>query len=560
MPFCPLVFSAATAELNSNWQNAKVDKITQPERDVFILTLRSREKIGRYLLGLRSGSARMYFTDTKLENPQEPPMFCMLLRKYLLGARLLKAEQPEFERAVILHFIASDELGFEREIRLIFEAAGRVPNLILTDGEFRILDCAKRAALDTNTVRPLLPGLFYRLPPIQEGKRSPLSVTSEDLTVFFEKADPADRFSVLQSTFFGLCPLICREILARGDSPTTLAAAFAEVVGRYGHGPFVPTVVYDEKGEMADYTVLPTVSVRGEPAADLWTMLDRFYSTRSAAERRQSRMTAVSRPIKTAHQRLTRKLALQREELKKTLNREEFRIKGDILNAFLYQIPRGQASVTLPDLYREDGGELTIVLDVRLTPQQNAQRYYHEYARLKSAKTHLEGLIQEGERELAYLDEVLSTIPAAVEATLAQLEIELQEQGYLKKKTDRHGKKVKPFQAKPLRFTVDGDLTVLVGRTGKENEALTFQMAGRNDIWFHVKNAPGSHCVLFTQGEEPSALAYTQAAKLAARYSSRRDGVKVEVDYCPVRFVKKLPRAMPGMVTYDKFSTAIVDG
>ncbi len=570
MPFCPFVFAAVADELRREVLGAKVDKITQPEKDRLVLALRGggdaiRPKSSRLLLCARSGAARIHLTAQSYDNPPEPPMFCMLLRKYLSGARLISVTQPDFERALILEFTASDELGYERSVRLIFEAAGRIPNIILTDGDNRILDCLKRADLDANAVRPLLPGLYYQLPPMQEGKRSPASVTLDEAAELFAAAAPCDPFTLLQTRFFGLCPLVCREIAARaGDGvPSRLAAALLDTVRHYAEGDFAPAIVEDPVRHTRDFTV---ITVESMPVAERFetpsAMLDAVFAGREDAEKLASRAAALLRPVKAARQRLSKKITLQREELRRTLSRDEYRKKGDILNANLYRVPRGAASVLLPDYYDENEREIEIALDVRLSPQQNAQKYYAEYAKLKSAKNHLEALIAEGERELTYLDSVLYDISAADRNTLPRIEAELAELGYIKQRRDDRKKKAKPRALPalpPLEFTVDGGYTALVGRTGRQNDELTFHTAGKSDLWFHVKNAPGSHVILFSGGEEPSALAYTQAAELAARHSSLKGSGKVSVDYCPVKYVKKLPKAMPGMVTYDRYNTAVVD-
>ena len=334
-------------------------------------------------------------------------------------------------------------------------------------------------------------------------------------------------------------------------------------VRQYTERRFRPAIVEDPLRKSRDYVVvdakaLPTVAEFTSPSE----MLDTIFAGREEDEKQAARISQLAKPIKTMHQRLTKKLNLQREELRRTFTRDEFRKKGDILNANLYQVPRGVASVRLPDYYDENMAEIEIALDVRLSPQQNAQKYYAEYAKLKSARTHLEGLIAEGEKEQAFLENVLYDISAADKTAIPRIEAELVELGYLKPRTNQKGKKNKPKSLPalpPLEYTVDGGYVVWVGRTGKQNDELTFHTAGKSDLWFHVKGSPGSHVILFSGGEEPSALAYTQAAELAAQHSSLKGTGKVFVDYCPVRYVKKLPHAMPGMVTYDRYSTAVVD-
>lgn len=564
MPFCPFVFAAVADELRAAALGAKVDKINQPEKDRLVLTLRggdnNRRKNLKLLLCARPGAARIHLTEQTFDNPMEPPMFCMLLRKYLTGARIAAVEQPDYERVLTIRFSASDELGYDRTVSLVFEAAGRVPNIVLIDGENRILDCLKRANVDANAVRPLLPGLYYQLPPTQDGKQNPGALTdAERLQLFAAGRDP---FDALQEHLSGLCPLVCRIITANagGDTAEDLAKALSDITSQYADRRFTPTLIRDPAKHGTDFTVVSVPDTMVVERFDTPSeMLDKVYAEREEAEKQATRAGAILRPVKAARQKLAKKLGLQREELQRTFQREEYRMKGDILNANLYRIPRGAASVRLPNFYEENEPEVEIALDVRLSPQKNAQKYYAEYAKLKSAKNHLETIIEQGQRELDYLDSTIYAISAADRNALVQIEAELTEQGYLRSANSKKNKKAKLPPLPPLEFTVDGGYTVLVGRTGKQNDELTFHTAGKNDLWFHVKGVPGSHVILFSGGEEPSAVAYTQAAELAASHSSLKGTGKVSVDYTQVRYVKKLPGAMPGMVTYDRYSTAVVD-
>ena len=484
-------------------------------------------------------------------------MFCMLLRKHLVGAKIISVYQPPLERSVILTFATTDEMGEKSEKRLICEMMGRYSNIILVSADGHIIDVLRRVDAEMNPLRQLLPGLIYRNPPIQLGKRSFLELSESEIAQMLQQNQGREPEDAVLSSFIGISPLIAREMVRSGDT----AAAISRLKQRVLNADFTPVAVY-RNGKPDDFSYMPLEQF-GDKAELVYResfseLLDSHYREREDLARLNLSRTSVRKTMVSARERMVKKLALQRSELAATADREEFRRKGDILSAFIPQIPRGAKSVRLPDFYAQEGDEIDIKLDEKLSPQQNASAYYKEYAKLKSAENHLTALISQGQEELAYIESVCDAIDrASNEHEIAEIKAELSETGYLKRDKSA-GKKLQKKSAAPYEYTVDGGFAVLVGRNNLQNDLLTTKLAEKRDLWFHVKNIPGSHCILLTEGQTPSDEALTQAAEIAAYHSSARESDRVSVDYTSVRFVKKPSGAKPGRVIYDKYNTAVV--
>ncbi|MBR6772510.1 MAG: NFACT family protein [Clostridia bacterium] len=568
MPIDGVFLSYLTRELSSELTGGRLDKINQPEANELRLQFRTVSG-GRktLLLSARPGSARLHFTETKRDNPDVPPMLCMLARKLLAGARVISVTQPGAERMVDIALSAYDDFGDPCTRHIIFELAGRIPNILLTDGEMRITDCVRRVNIeDKQANRPMLPGLLYRPPLPPDGKEDILSVSAERIAEVLSRGKkPAP--DTLLDFFCGISPLVARELCL--DAPETAAEnipqaqrlALAENIFSRLSAPASPCALTDAAGKVTGYSFMPLSQYGSLYSSHSFEtcseLLDFCCSSLGGDTALISAISELTKPVKSAKSRLERKLALQRTELAATFERERLREKGDILNAFLSEVPKGAASVTLPDLYSAEGGDVEIELDPKLSPQRNAQRYYAEYRRLKSAKAHLEELISQGEKELEYLSSVIYQISAADAKTLPVIKAELGEDGILKKAKGADKKKSRPLP--PKEFRISNGMTVLCGRTARQNEELTFRVAAKNDWWFHVKNAPGSHCILVCNGEEPTDSAYEEAAAIAAANSSVAGAGHIAVDYTMVRFLKKMPGGKPGMVIYDKYYTLYTD-
>ena len=576
MPLDALCLSGLVHELDEAVTGGKIDKIYQPGRDEVVLALRTPARGNvRLLLSANPSHPRLHLTEISRENPDKPPMFCMLLRKHLSGARILEIGQTHLERVVTLRLETLDELGDRVERRLVLEALGRRANLILLDGEGRILDCLRRVDGDLSSQRQVLPGMFYRLPPPQD-KADPTALDRAELEGLLARApEEAQADKWLLDTFNGLSPLVCRELAQRaggatdvrlnilgGEGRARLLDGLEELLHNVKENHFTPTMILME-GRPRDFTFLPVTQYGG--AAEMTTfptfsrMLDRFYEERESQERVRQKGQDLIRSVTNARDRTARKLANQEKELAATRDRERLRQFGDIITSNLYQMERGMARLRAQNFYDPEGGEVEIPLDPLLTPQQNAAKYYKEYNKAKTAEEMLTIQLEKGRRELDYLNSVLENITLAEgERDLGEIRQELTDTGYLRRpsKAKDRGKRI---ASKPMEFRSSTGLRISVGKNNTQNDLLTCKLAGKGDIWFHTQKIHGSHVILWTEGEEPDLASVNEAARLAAWFSQGRESGKVPVDYTPARYVKKPVGARPGMVIYTTYETAWVE-
>ena len=557
-------------ELEETAVGARVDKIHQPNRDELLLLLRTRDGTFRLLLSARANSARIHFTRYAPENPKEPPMFCMLLRKRLLGARLTGVRQPGLERLLFLDFGAVNELGDEGTLTLAVEVMGRYSNIILVGGDGKIVDALRRVDAGMTSGRLVLPGLSYRLPPPQD-KLCFLTAGREEILSRLRSA-PADMelSKALLSAIQGVSPVVCRELafLAGRGAELTLRGMTEEQWDRLAffldrtaeevqQAAGAPWMACAPDGKPLDFSFL-RIGQYGAAAVvrrmdGFSELLDAFYEERDRIERMRVRSQDLLRLLTTASDRLSRKINAQRAELEQCAKRDALRRCGDLINANLYRLEKGQASVVLEDFYEEGQPAVTVPLDPLLTPAQNAQKYYKEYRKQRTAEEMLTVQIRQARQELAYLDTVFEELSrAADERDLGEIRAELAEQGYLRA---QRGAKRQPAPQGPMRFESSDGFPILVGRNNVQNDRLTLRQAEKNDLWFHTKNIPGSHVVLVAQGREPTPEAVGEAALLAAVFSRGRDSSDVAVDYTRVRNVSKPQGAKPGMVIYVKNRT-----
>lgn len=525
-----LCLAAAVREVKAAVLGGRIDKIYQPGPQDVTLAVRGPAGNVRLLLSANPSHPRLHLTTLERENPDKPPMFCMLLRKHLSGARILSIEQPYMERTVKLRLEALDELGDRVERSLVLEAMGRHANLVLLDGEGRIVDCVRRVEGDLAAgVRQVLPGLFYQPP------------------------EPR----------FGVPPLIRRELEFR-EEDADLEAAIQRLWEAVNEYPATPVMLVRE-GVPVDFSFLPILQYGpGTESREFPTfgaLLDQFYEEKERFEHKKQRGEDLTRAVKSARERTARKLENQRRELAATKGRERLRELGDILTSNLYQLKKGQKTASLEDFYSPENGLVEVPLDPLLSPQQNAAKYYKEYNKAKNAETALTVQIERGEADLAYLDSVLENLSLAEgERDLQEIRQELADTGYLKKQ--KKGTKDRRVAGKPMEFRTDGGLRVSVGKNNTQNDLLTTKKAGKWDWWFHTQKIHGSHVILWTEGAEPDPVSVEQAAALAAWFSQGRGGAKLPVDYTPVKYVKKPAGAKPGMVVYTTYRTmlAVPDG
>ncbi|MBQ8830184.1 MAG: NFACT family protein [Oscillospiraceae bacterium] len=571
MPLDAVCLSAVVNELSDVLKDARVDKVQQPERDELIISLRTKQDNVKLLVSAGTGDARIHFTKSSYENPAQPPMFCMLLRKHLVGTVLTDVQQIQGERAVVFSFEHKSIFGDDESRKLIVELMGRYSNIILTDSEGIILDCLRRVDMSMSEKRQVLPGLFYRNPPPQE-KISIFAATAEDLENAIERAQFGKSLDkLLLDTFSGISPLGCREIVnaaygitdvRAGECDTTpLVSAFASAVDFINAKKFTPCIVKNAEGRLADFYCFPLKQYG--TAAEILTFdsfsecLEEFYTGRARAERVRQRSATMTKTVKNARDRLSRKLLMQNEELKKTFDRERLRECGDIISANMHAMKKGQSVLRAFDFYDPEGKECEIALDPAKSPQQNAAKYYKDYTKAKNAEKALTEQIINGEAELEYLESVLEEIErAGGERDLSEIRAELESTGYLKQQ--KKNAKQKPQKFEPMRFVSSTGFEIRVGKNNTQNDQLTLKHSSKLDIWLHTQKIHGSHVIITTNGYEVDETTLTEAAQLAALYSKASEGSNVPVDFCLVKFVKKPVGAKPGMVIYTDYKTLFV--
>ena len=558
MPLDAIYLSALTAELKDKLVGGRIDKVQQPERDMLLLSLRAKGENLRLLLAAGTGNARVHLTESSFENPAEPPMFCMLLRKHLVGAHISAVYQPDYERLLIIELEGHDEMGFASQKKLVAEMIGRSANVILVDGEGRIVDCMRRMDFGGDAQRRMLPGMIYRLPPKQE--KPPLletdSAQRETMIAGSDRQQSLDKW--LLDSFAGLSPLVCRELAHRcGGSFDTLPELLDAFVDSIHAGDLRPTILY-ENGKPRDFSFMPISqygpSVSCQTEDSFSKLLDSFYSQRDRAEQQRRRSHQLFKTVRTIRDRIQRKLASQTEELRRTEDRDEVRKTAELVTANIYRIKKGDRTLECVDYYDPECPVIRIALDPLKTPQQNAAALFKEYNKLKAARAHLTGLIEEGERQLDYLNSVLELLSLSeTEKDISDIRRELIATGYLRKQGGSKADRSKG-QA-PWRFVTDDGFEVLAGRSNVQNDELTTKTGRRTDYWFHTQHLHGSHVILRCNGLEPTELAVAQAAVIAAYYSQGREGGKVPVDYTMLRFVRKPSGALPGKVIYTDYKT-----
>ncbi|MBE6914359.1 MAG: fibronectin/fibrinogen-binding protein [Ruminococcaceae bacterium] len=559
MPLDSVTMSALAQELRGQIVGAKIDKVQQPERDTVLLSLRGQQGNFRLVLCGGVGCARVHITEASYENPAQPPMFCMLLRKHLCGARIFALEQPERERILLFRLDAYDEMGLPVKKTLAVEMIGRGTNIILVDGDGRVIDCLRRVDSDMSALRQVLPGLIYRLP-LQQTKPDFFSATPEQRAALLAEYDgtvPADKW--LLDTFSCLSPLICRELAYRsGDDPSRLGANMEALAGCVAAGDYTPYMLLAE-GKPKDFSFMRILqygaAMEGEAYPSFSALLDIFYTSRSKAEEMHRRTAVLRKTVKNAHDRVAKKYVLQLEDLKKTAQREQKRRWGDLITANLYRAPKtGAERMTVEDFYEDGCPSVEIPLNKLKSPQQNAAAYYREYNKAKTAERYLTKLIEENRREEQYLASVLHEIDrAACEADIADIRRELTETGYIR--PQKNAKKERSKESAPLRYVSGTGVEILVGRSNVQNDRLTTKIAEKGDMWLHTQKIHGSHVIIRCAGADVDEQTLCEAASLAAYHSQASGGGKVPVDYTRVKYVKKPAGSLPGMVIYTDYST-----
>lgn len=562
MPMDGLTLGFAARELDALLKGGRVDKITQPEKDTVILLIRAGSENRRLLLCASPNNARCHLTGANFPNPLEPPMFCMLLRKQLLGARVLGMKQIGGDRVLHLDLDTVDEMGDHVLRRLILEVMGRHSNLILVDSENRILEAARHVSQDMSRVRLIQPGLTYTPPPAQD-KLDPACMNAILLSDRLAAAGDVPLHKALAGCVAGLSNPAARELAFRVltpgcDQADDLSAAAARLADLFARLPGMvdPRVLLDENGDALDVFAFPYLSrdlTRQQPQPTISQALERYFGARDQQDRLQQKSASMVRLLKGHIERCEKKLALQEEELASAQKMEEYRIMGELINANLWQLQKGQAQAELSNFYDENGATLTVPLDIQLTPAQNAQRYFKKYQKARSARQTAAEQREKTLAELNYLEGALLDVGKCVgESELEEIRQELVRTGYLRKNANRRQQRALP-QSKPYHYLSSDGIAIDVGKNAVQNDRLT-TTARPNETWLHAKDMPGSHVIIRTEGEVPPAT-LREAAILAAWYSKGQRSSSVPVDYTLRRYVKKPSGAVPGYVIYTNQHT-----
>ena len=560
-------------ELEENALEARVEKIYQPNKEEMVLLLRTRTDHFKLLISARANSARIHFTRFVPENPPQPPMLCMLMRKRLQGARLAAVEQPGLERVLRLCFDAVNELGDRITLSLYAEIMGRYSNIVFVDEKGKIIDALKRVDADMSSERLVLPGLSYQLPPPQD-KLCALEASPAEAGDRIRACPEGTALDkAILNSLQGFSPIAARELayltghgaelkVGQMSEEHWLRLAFfldrTFTTIRQASG--TPHMAVKPDGKPLDFTYLPieqyglAAIVRRQDSFS--ELLDAFYDERDRQDRMRVRSQDLFRLLTNTSERLTNKINKQRAELEQCARREELRLYGELISANLYRLEKGQASAEVENFYEEGMPQVSVPMDPLLTPTQNAQKYFKEYRKARTAEEKLTEQIAHAEEELAYLDSVFEELSRAeTERDLSEIRQELMEQGYVRAP---RGRQKPAAAAAPLKFRSSDGFPILVGRNNRQNDRLTMKQASNNDVWFHTKNIPGSHTILVTEGRAPTETALREAALLAAWHSRGRESSQVPVDYTQVRNVSKPNGAKPGMVIYVSYNTVYV--
>ena len=565
MAFDAFYLKFTLEEIREKCLGGRVEKIFQPSRDSLIMLIKGSAGREKLLIVANPTAPRLHLTAASPENPAEPPMFCMLLRKHLSGARLADISQPPMERLAVFTFDSTDEMGFPVQKRLVAELMGRTCNLYLLDPSGRILDCLRRIPLDENTKRAALPGLNYQQPEKVE-KQNPESFTDYPGILTQPGADLlCDR---LMDHLGGLSPLVCREaaLHCAGDTDARIEAqdipALAEKLQAYFQAVLTRPGAYfyaQADGTPKQFAFCPIEEYGScQQAEGFSALLDRFYTLRDRRDAMRQKSQAIRKTVSNLCARLRRKLAVQEKELEATHDRERLRQLGDILTANLGKIRKGQTVAQCEDFYDEEMPIIDIPLSPLLSPQQNAAKFYKDYTRMKNAEKELTHQIALGEEELSYLESVQDELNRAdTDAELDEIRQELQQGGYVRQDSGRT--KMKQKKLSPMRFESTDGFPIYVGRNNRQNDELTFKLARKDDIWCHASKVHGSHVIISCGGKTPPDNTLTQAAQLAAYYAETTAGQNIPVDMTAVKQVKKIPSGKPGMVIYHTYKTVIVN-
>lgn len=551
----------------------RVEKVFQPSREEIVISMRTKQGSKKLYISANAGSARVHITENKPDNPQTPPMFCMLMRKRLGSGKLTDIRQDGLERILFFDFECVNELGDIVTITLACEIMGRCSNLIVIDENGKIIDSIKRVDEEMSRERMVLPGMKYTLPP-RDDRLNFLTAEPEEIVGRLRSVNSAELSKALIRIFEGISPILAREWAffagrgvyiesdtIEGDFLDRLLYIVKKTRQQLTSGECCYSVASTKEGLVKDFSFIRLSQFGNlmytKELTSASELLDYFYTERDRTVRTKQRANDLFKLLVNLTERTSRRIQVQREELATCADKEDFKLRGDIISANMYSMKKGDSTLIADNFYEEDCPKITIELDTRKTPSQNAQYYYNEYKKRVTAEGVLAVQIEKGEEELQYLDSVFDALTRAdTENDIIQLRLELREQGYLK----YSGTKAKPPKAlPPLEYKSSDGYTILVGRNNHQNDQLTMKFAEKSDIWLHTQTITGSHVIIVTDGEIPPDKTIEEAAVIAAYNSKGRGGNLVPVDYCLAKYVKKPSGAKPGKVIFTNYKTAFVN-
>ncbi|SDW03295.1 Predicted component of the ribosome quality control (RQC) complex, YloA/Tae2 family, contains fibronectin-binding (FbpA) and DUF814 domains [Marininema mesophilum] len=555
MSFDGIVTRAVVHELQESLTNGRIAKIYQPSDSELILHIRNKGANQRLLLSAHPAYPRLHLTDARAENPLSPPMFCMLLRKHCEGGIITSVRQVDMERVVIIDIRGRDELGFEVIRQLVIEIMGRHSNIILVDpAANKIMDAIRRVSPAMSRHRQVMPGISYIAPP-EQGKKNPLTIDREGFLQRIQWNQGQMDKQILQG-FSGIGPQTASEIVHRAElgNRDSLWDSFHRTMESIRECRFSPVIIYGKKNV---FSAIQLTYLPGEVHTfdHIGQCLDAFYLGKAERDRTRQQNHDLIRNLKTVTDKNEKKIKKLEQELLDTQKADTYRTWGELVTANMYQIHRGDKEITTINYYDPESASITIPLDPRWSPSENAQRYFKLYHKAKSARKWNQEQIEKTKQDNAYLESVLVQLEDATTKEAEEIKEELVEEGWLKARPQKRKPK-KAERPKPTAFLSSEGVTIFVGRNNKQNDYLTHRLASATDTWLHTKEIPGSHVVIREKNFGEQTL--HEAALLAAWHSKGRESSQVPVDYTLIKHVRKPSGGPPGFVTYDEQKTLFI--
>ena len=560
MAFDGITIANIVTELNQTITGGKINKIAQPENDELIITIKNQRKQYRLFLSASASLPLIYLTETNKPSPLTAPNFCMLLRKHIGSGKIIAIEQPGMERIIRFTIEHLNELGDLCTKYLIVEIMGKHSNIIFCNEEDQIIDSIKHVSAHMSSVREVLPGRPYFIPETQS-KLNPFVLTEE---IFQEKIfpRPVNVAKAIYTSITGISPLMAEEVCYRagidGGIPTDgledvervhLAHTFLRMVDDIRDGHFEPNIIYKGKEpvEFACFPLSQYQDYRAVSYPSIFPVLETYYAEKNIVTKMRQKTVDLRKIVQNALERNVKKYQLQQKQLKDTEKKEKYRVWGELLNTYGYEVEPGAKSMEALNYYTNE--MIQIPLDETMTPQENAKKYFDKYSKLKRTKEALDTLLQETGDEIKHLESIAASLDiASSEEDLVQIKEEMMEYGYVKRK-NTGGKKVK-VTSRPYHYISSDGYDIYVGKNNFQNDELSFKFASGNDWWFHAKGQPGSHVIVKSKNEELPDRTFEEAGKLAAYYSKGRQAPKVEIDYTQKKNLRKPTGGKPGFVVY----------